>query len=123
MHRKLILEFTSDWRKEQQEELMKWLDTEQLDGHMFVSLFPHSPVRGGFAIKAGEPTSILRYRDFKGSIEYSPEEDNPVLFGRILGITDLVSYEGFSIEELQKGFREAVEDYIETCNQLGKNPI
>lgn len=38
------------------------------------------------------------------------------------GIDDLVNYEGTSVRELIKAFREAVEDYLETCKQIGKEP-
>jgi len=39
-----------------------------------------------------------------------------------LGIDDLVNFEGASVKELKKAFHEAVDDYLETCEQLGKEP-
>jgi predicted HicB family RNase H-like nuclease len=38
------------------------------------------------------------------------------------GIDDLVNYEGTSVKELIKAFQEAVDDYVETCQRLGKEP-
>lgn len=52
----------------------------------------------------------LHYRGFTGSIEYS-EEDH-LYYGKVLGIRDLVSYEGTSKSELFLDFRGAVNDYI-----------
>ncbi|WP_119080943.1 type II toxin-antitoxin system HicB family antitoxin [Chitinophaga alhagiae] len=63
---------------------------------------------------------VLQYKDYRASVHYSAEDD--VFFGKVLGIDDLVSFEGSSVRELKKSFREAVEDYIETCRQLGKEP-
>jgi predicted HicB family RNase H-like nuclease len=33
-----------------------------------------------------------------------------------------VNFEGASVKELKKAFHEAVEDYLETCKELGKEP-
>lgn len=52
----------------------------------------------------------LHYRGFTGSIEYS-EEDH-LYYGKVLGIRDLVSYEGTSKSELFLDFRSAINDYI-----------
>lgn len=63
---------------------------------------------------------ILIYKDYYASVHFSAEDE--VFFGKILGINDLVSFEGASVKELKKAFHEAVEDYLETCEQLGKEP-
>ena len=63
---------------------------------------------------------ILQYKDYIASVHFSSEDD--VFYGKILGINDLVSFEGASVKELKKAFQEAVEDYLETCKQIGKEP-
>ena len=63
---------------------------------------------------------ILQYKDYIASIHFNSEDE--VFYGKILGIDDLISFEGASVKELKKSFREAVEDYIETCKQMGKEP-
>lgn len=50
----------------------------------------------------------LEYKGRVGSIEFS-REDN-LLFGRILGVRGLYSYEGASVEELTEDFRRAVDE-------------
>lgn len=52
----------------------------------------------------------LHYRGFTGSIEYSKEDH--LYYGKVLGIKDLISYEGTSKSELFLDFRGAVNDYI-----------
>ena len=64
--------------------------------------------------------NMLRYKDFFGSVEYSADDD--CFFGRIIGTTDLVTFEGNSVETLKAAFAEAVEDYIVLCNEAGKEP-
>lgn len=63
---------------------------------------------------------ILQYKDYYASVHFSSEDD--VFYGKILGISDLVNFEGASVKELKKAFHEAVEDYIKTCQQIGKEP-
>lgn len=63
---------------------------------------------------------ILQYRDYYASIHFSSEDE--VFYGKVLGINDLVSFEGSSVKQLKKAFHGAVEDYLETCRALGKEP-
>lgn len=63
---------------------------------------------------------ILKYKEFEGSAEL--DMTRKTCRGKILYIDDVVTYESKSIGELQKEFEEAVNDYIETCKQIGKEP-
>ncbi|NII29801.1 type II toxin-antitoxin system HicB family antitoxin [Pseudoflavitalea sp. X16] len=63
---------------------------------------------------------ILQYKDYYASVHFSAEDE--VFFGKILGIDDLVNFEGASVKELKKAFHVAVEDYLETCKEMGKEP-
>ena len=63
---------------------------------------------------------ILQYKGYYASLHFSAEDE--VFFGKLLGIDDLVNFEGASVRELKKAFHEAVDDYLETCEQLGKEP-
>ena len=63
---------------------------------------------------------ILQYKGYYASLHFSSEDE--VFYGKILGIDDLVNFEGASVKELKKNFHEAVEDYLETCKELGKEP-
>lgn len=64
--------------------------------------------------------NAMSYNGYTGTVEYS-EEDN-CLFGRIAGISDIISYEGESVSELRTAFEEAVDDYLAHCAKLGKEP-
>jgi len=64
--------------------------------------------------------NTMKYNNYVGSVEYS--EEDGCLFGRLLGINDIISYEGESVTELREAFKEAVEDYLETCEKIGKAP-
>ncbi len=62
----------------------------------------------------------LEYKGYTGSIEYSPEDN--LLYGQVLGIKGLISYEGETGKDLQKDFHEAIDTYLSDCKLEGKNP-
>ena len=64
--------------------------------------------------------NLMQYQGFYGSIEVSLEDG--CLFGKLEFIDPLVSYEGETVQELETAFREAVEDYLGTCQQQGVEP-
>lgn len=65
-------------------------------------------------------SNLLEYKDYMGTVEYSASDK--ILYGKVVGINGLVSYEGKSIEELQADFEEAVEDYLEMCREQNVEP-
>jgi len=62
----------------------------------------------------------FQYKGYTGSIEYS-QEDN-LLFGKVLGIRGLISYEGETGKQLEIDFKEAVDSYLADCKATGKKP-
>lgn len=62
----------------------------------------------------------LGYKGFTGSIEYSKEDD--LLYGKVLGIKGLISYEGGTGKDLEIDFIEAINEYLSVCKQNGTAP-
>ena len=62
----------------------------------------------------------MEYKDYYAKIEYSSEDE--LFFGSIIGIDDSISFEGKSVTELKAAFQEAVEDYLDMCRKIGKEP-
>jgi len=65
-------------------------------------------------------SQLLGYKDYFGSVLYSAEDR--CLHGRILGIRDMVSYEGTTVRGLEKNFKAAVDEYLAFCEAEGKAP-
>lgn len=63
---------------------------------------------------------ILRYKDFIGTVHYSTDDD--VFFGKLEGVDDLITFEGDNVDQLKQSIHEAVEDYLELCESVGKTP-
>lgn len=65
-------------------------------------------------------SNTMKYKGFLGSCEISFEDG--VLYGKIECINDLVTYEASNPTQLKEVFQDAVDDYLETCEMLGKEP-
>lgn len=63
---------------------------------------------------------ILKYKEYEGTAEL--DMSRSVCRGKILFISDLVTYESGTPSQLQKEFEAAVDDYLETCVSLGREP-
>lgn len=65
-------------------------------------------------------SDILTHRGYSAKVEFDAEDK--LLFGRIAGIADGVGFHGDTVEALITAFRDAVDDYLETCAKIGKSP-
>lgn len=63
---------------------------------------------------------LLRYKGYTARPEYSA--DDRIFYGTILGISDLVSFQSESSKNLEDEFHKAVDDYLEFCKEIGKEP-
>lgn len=64
--------------------------------------------------------NVLEHKGYTGTVEFSAADE--IFFGKINGVRDVVTFEADSVVKLKKAFREAVDDYIDTCARLGKDP-
>ena len=65
-------------------------------------------------------SNSMTYQGYSARIEYDDEDG--IFTGRIAGIRDGVGFHADTVEGLRAAFHEAVEDYLETCARVGKEP-
>lgn len=63
---------------------------------------------------------LLRYKGYTASPVYSAEDR--IFYGTVLGINDLVDFQSENAKDLEDEFHKAVDDYIEFCEEIGKQP-
>lgn len=64
--------------------------------------------------------NIIQYKGYVGSVEFS--EEDMLFYGKIQGISALVSYDGENAKELLQDFKRAVDDYLALCEAEGIEP-
>jgi predicted HicB family RNase H-like nuclease len=65
-------------------------------------------------------SNFLEYKGYQGSVEVSLEDD--VLHGKILRITDLVTFEAKTPDGLRRAFEQQVNEYMGFCEDEGVVP-
>jgi predicted HicB family RNase H-like nuclease len=63
---------------------------------------------------------MMEYKGYIGKVEMDDEAG--ILHGEVINIRDVITFEGTSVGEIQKAFRESVDDYLEFCTQRGEAP-
>ena len=63
----------------------------------------------------------MKYKGYWAEIKYSDEDE--CFCGIIEGLkNDLICFEGETVKELKKDFKDAINSYLETCKELKKEP-
>ena len=63
---------------------------------------------------------FLEYNGYICRVEYSQEDK--YFFGKLSMINDLVTFEAYTADELEINFKDAVDEYLDTCKLLNKVP-
>jgi predicted HicB family RNase H-like nuclease len=61
---------------------------------------------------------MLEYKGYVGTVE----ADEGTFVGRVAGLRDVITFEGRSFEEVERAFRESVDDYLAFCAERGEAP-
>jgi predicted HicB family RNase H-like nuclease len=64
--------------------------------------------------------STMTYKGYAARIEYSDEDG--CFIGHIAGIKDVIGFHALSVNELRIAFEESVDDYLATCEKVGRAP-
>ena len=62
----------------------------------------------------------MDYKGYAGIVEIDTEDQ--MLYGKVIGLRDVIGFEGGSFEELESSFHRAVDGYLEVCAEEGKEP-
>ena len=63
---------------------------------------------------------MLTYKGYRGQLEVDTEAG--ILFGRVLDIRDVVTFQGRTVEETTQAFKDSIDDYLEFCQEIGEKP-
>lgn len=63
---------------------------------------------------------LLNYKGYHGTVEFSLKDKT--LYGQVIDVNSLISYEGQNLTELETDFQKAVDDYLAMCQAHGETP-
>lgn len=65
--------------------------------------------------------NIMKYKGYWANVQYSDEDE--CFFGEIEGLkNDSISFEGNTVKELKKDFKDAIDHYLEVCRETNTIP-
>jgi predicted HicB family RNase H-like nuclease len=62
----------------------------------------------------------MKYKDYLGDVSY--DADAKIFHGEVLGLKDVITFQGTTVKELEKAFKDSVDDYLMWCKERGEEP-
>lgn len=63
---------------------------------------------------------MMKYKDYVGKVTF---DDEALIFhGEVIGIKDVITFQGKNVEEVLDSFKDSIEDYLDFCKQRGEKP-
>jgi len=63
---------------------------------------------------------MIEYKGYIGKVELDSEAK--IFHGEVINVRDVITFEGNSVEDLQKAFVDSIEDYLEFCASRREDP-
>ncbi len=55
----------------------------------------------------------MEYKGYIGLVSY--DDRAKIFHGDVINTRDVITFQGTSVEEIEKAFKESIEDYLEWC--------
>ena len=62
----------------------------------------------------------MKYKGYEAHVAF--DEEDRILYGRVLGTRDVISFEADSVDEIEHAFRDAIDDYLAQCAETERDP-
>lgn len=63
---------------------------------------------------------MMKYKGYIGEVIYDAEAK--IFHGDVLGLKDVITFQGTSVAELEQAFKDSVNDYLTWCKERGETP-
>jgi len=63
---------------------------------------------------------MIEYKGYLGDVNFDSEAH--LFHGEVINTRDVITFQGKSVDELEKAFIDSVEDYLEWCKEDGVSP-
>lgn len=62
----------------------------------------------------------MEHNGYIATVDFDQEAG--IFHGQVVNLRDVITFQGRSVRELEKAFRDSVEDYAELCESRGTSP-
>lgn len=65
--------------------------------------------------------NIMNHKGYTARVEFDPRDE--IFVGKILGISDHITFHGKTVQELKTEFHAAINQYLADCKATGRKPL
>ena len=62
----------------------------------------------------------MDYKGYIGDVKY--DSGAHIFHGEVINTRDVITFQGKSVDELEKAFQDSIDDYLEWCTEDGVEP-
>jgi len=62
----------------------------------------------------------MKYKGYLADITY--DDEAKIFHGEVIGLKDIITFQGKSVDELKKAFCDSINDYLAWCEERGEQP-
>ncbi len=63
---------------------------------------------------------MMTYKGYAAKVEF--DDEDMIFYGEVIGIRDVVTFEGDTVKEIEKAFHDSVDDYLNMCKERNEVP-
>lgn len=63
---------------------------------------------------------MIEYKGYIGKVEF--DDEAAIFHGDVVNTRDVITFQGESVAELKKAFRQSIDDYLAFCADRGEEP-
>jgi predicted HicB family RNase H-like nuclease len=62
----------------------------------------------------------MKYKGYQGQVNY--DEEAKLFHGEVIGLRDVITFQGTSVDELEQAFKDSIDEYLDFCKELAREP-
>ena len=63
---------------------------------------------------------MMEYKGYMGTVEYDSQAK--IFHGDIINTRDVITFQGTTVKEIERAFKDSIDDYIAWCKEEGVEP-
>ena len=63
---------------------------------------------------------MIKYKGYFGEAFFDSEAK--IFHGEVIGLKDVITFQGKTVDEIEQAFKDSVDDYLDWCKERGEQP-
>ena len=63
---------------------------------------------------------MMTYKGYIGHVEFDDETE--IFHGEVINTRDVITFQGSTVAEIKKAFKESIDDYLAFCKERNEEP-